>query len=196
MHEHLALCILLTWNSYGTIINPFFDERQGFYWSHFYVTSHQVKHNEYLKVFITLFMDLLGCIECILRARLLTSPPSLQMVSAVSGSKQPNLKSNTAKQVNKNVDARRYFGVVVCLFLITWYYQCFVLITWNSEPLKKSQRTNLKVSDQTWQLLCTSAISHRQSSSGNPAFLMKHQHMPQEARSFLKTDRLLKKPCL
>lgn len=45
--------MLSTWHAYayGTTINPFFDERQGFYSSNFYVTSHQVKHNEYLEVF-------------------------------------------------------------------------------------------------------------------------------------------------
>lgn len=50
-------------------------------------------------------MDLFRCIEDILRARLLTSLPSLQMVSAVSGTKQQNFKSKIVKQANKNVDA-------------------------------------------------------------------------------------------
>lgn len=54
--EDCVLCmstILAIWNgyAYGTGINPFFDEKQGFFRNHFYVTSHQVKHNEYFKVF-------------------------------------------------------------------------------------------------------------------------------------------------
>lgn len=66
--------------------------------------------------FIALFMDLLGCIESILRARLLTSLPSLQMVSAVFRSKQQNLKSNTAKQANKMLMHGDISGLLfVCL---------------------------------------------------------------------------------
>lgn len=111
--------IFSTWNAYayGTTINPFFDERQGFYRGHSYITAHQVKHKWIPQIFfIALFMDLLGCIESILRARLLTSLPSLQMVSAVFRSKQQNLKSNTAKQANKMLMHGDISGLLfVCL---------------------------------------------------------------------------------